>query len=133
MNISDYKYIDSSRLVWYVSGTSSDGNYYVLTRSDLELEEFMNSPYIPLYDNLTNRTGLTFRFDDQGVSGNWNVWCEYKYFEASETIKSQVHKISTGAQYHITTIIGIVLGVCGASILIVLIFALRKARKDRVY
>lgn len=133
-NLDQYRYIDSSKLVWYVTGKSDDGIMYVLADKDRELEQFKNKAYTGLYAKEINRTGLTFRFDDTGVAGSWKIWCEYNYQDSEiEPLVSKVVEFSTGTPLSSGIIVWSVLGVFAVGIVLVIIFSLRRAKKDKVY
>ena len=73
-NEEQFQYIDTSRLVWYVTGQAQGGIKYVLVESDkTAFPEYEHA----LYDSW-DRTGYTFSFNDNGHHGEWTVWCEYK-------------------------------------------------------
>jgi len=136
INTKEYGYIDTSKLTWFVTGKGSDGIFYTLTTSDLTLEEFQGKEYSPLYPdyNESGRLGLSFRFDDKGISGTWEVWCEYDYEgNIGEPIKSKKIKIVTGESISTAVIIWIIIGVVVISIVLAIIFGIRKVKKDRVY
>lgn len=136
-NLEQYQFIDSSKLVWYVTGKSDDGILYILAEEDKTLDQFKDYNYISLIQRdylRSSRSGLSFRFDDTGVSGSWEIWCEYNYYGSTELpLKSKVIKINTGSQIDYGLIIGIVAGVGIISITLASILAVRRAKKDKVY
>lgn len=135
-NSEEYKYTDTSKIIWYVTGTTEDGTLYVLTAEDLALPQFTDKAYHPLYPSYDtdNRTGLNFRFDDKGTTGTWQVWCEYNYAGSTEpALVSNVEKIKTGSQIKLMPIIITIASVFALTIIVVLIFAIIKTKKDRVY
>ena len=134
-NVEKYKYIDIEKLVWYVTGKSEDGTMYILTPEDLQLEQFVGKAYNPLYPAVPySRNGLTFRFDDGGIAGKWDVWCEYHYEGSlNDPLISEVAHIKTGTFIKASTIILIVLAAMVVSVVLVLIFALVRAKKDKVF
>lgn len=129
-NGNEFKYIDKSKLIWYVLGKAADGTSYSLTFSDINSgkEDFKNCSSA-LYETWS-RTGQTFYFDDNGVTGEWKVWCEYDY---DGILKSNVQTIKTGEKVQFSTVIWIVLGVAGLCVIVTIIICVVKNKKEKVY
>lgn len=135
-NLDEYKYIDPAMLKWYVRGKSTDGVLYALTEQDLTHEQFVGNAFEPLYSNYAkeSRSGLTFRFDDNGVSGSWEIWCEYKYYGSTEdTLSSKITVIDTETHMNYALFIGAIAGVFLFAIGVTILFASIRAKKDKVY
>lgn len=133
-NSEDYAYIDTSKLVWYVTGTAKDGTAYVLSKEDTYIEGYGNHAYLFETYERKNRTGLEFTFRDPKQEGSWQVWCEYNYHESTErALTSKKISIKTGTQYDLTTII--IVAVIGfvLSIVVAIILGYLRIRKDKVY
>lgn len=139
VNEDDYRYVDPSCLVWYVKGESLDGTLYALLADDLnpdgeKYEEFADCAR-SLYTRY-DRTGAQFTFNDNEISGDWQVWCEYKYHSASEEItpsSSERVEVSTGASFNYLTVVYIVVGIAVASIIIVIVICVIKNKRERVW
>lgn len=133
----EYKYVDSSRITWYVSGYSDDGILYVLVNEDKDLDKFKDKNYQGLWkdDNYPyDRKGLTFRFDDRGTAGSWEVWCEYNYYGSTEEpLVSKSLKFTTGSSISYSTAIGIFAAVFVVALGVTVIFAVRRSKKDKIY
>ncbi len=135
-NLDEYRYIDSSKLVWYVTGKGEDGTMYILTSADLNLDQFKDKLFTPLYPDYSNdaRNGLSFRFDDRGTTGAWEIWCEYNYHNSTDQpLVSKVVKINTGSQISYEIIIWILSAVSVLAIVLAIVFGIRRAKKDKIY
>lgn len=132
-NYEEYRYIDKSRLVWYVMGEGTDGIKYALVDDDLSREDFSECSE-GLYSALDYaRTGLTFIFNDNEVSGDWTVWCEYTAHGESEASGSNRVAVSTGSAFDYMIVIYIVAGVAAFAILVVVAIAIIRSKKDKVW
>lgn len=132
-NYEEYRYIDKSRLVWYVMGEGTDGIKYALVDDDLSREDFSECSE-GLYSALDYaRTGLTFIFNDNEVSGDWTVWCEYTAHGESEASGSNRVAVSTGSAFDYMIVIYIVAGVAAFAILVVVTIAIIRSKKDKVW
>lgn len=135
-NLEEYRYIDSSKLVWYVTGKGEDGTIFILTTADLSLEQFKDKLFTPLYPDYSDsaRSGLSFRFDDKGTTGAWEIWCEYNYHNSTDApLVSKVVKINTGSQISYEIIIWVLSGVAILSIVVAVLLGIRRAKKDKIY
>lgn len=133
-NPDDFKYVDPSKITWYALGKAQNGNTYSLTFNDINSgkKDFENCTS-GLYDVYT-RTGKTFYFDDNGVTGTWKIWCEYSYDGSSANIlKSNVQTIKTGQPFTSSTLIWIILGVCVLCAGITILICVIKIKKEKIY
>lgn len=129
-NIEDYKYVDTEKLIWHVDGESIDGKKYVLTKQDFEnQEENIYEAYI--YSDIT-RTGTSFIFNDNGIEGTWNVWCEFAGSD-SITLTSTKSEVQTSANPKLFWVIGVVVGASALAVGGVVFFAYRRSKKEKVW
>lgn len=131
-NASDYKYIDKSRLKWYVKGIGKDETTYALVEEDLSkinFSECTNALY-PTYE----RTGTTFYFNDNEKAGKWDVWCEYQSVKDPLPVTSDfVVTVETGTNIDLSLIIILICVAVVVAITIVIIVAAVKSKKEKVW
>ena len=129
-NADEFQYIDTTKLVWYVTGQAQGGIKYVLTNDDLaSFPEYEHALY-PSWD----RTGYSFSFNDNGHHGEWTVWCEYKYFQSeSEAAVSNKITLITSAAVTFSTLIWVIAGLMLASIIITILICIFKIKREKVY
>ena len=135
-NEDEYKYIDPRCLVWYATGTISDGTKYVLQKKDLDEERFIEYTKF-LYESDIERTGQTFHFNDNEIAGRWEVWCEYTPHTSSDnkqTITSDVIvKVDTLTRTNKSLIVWIIVGVCAVALVSTATIAFVRSKKDKVW
>lgn len=126
-----YRYIDQSRLVWYVLGQSSEGTSFCLTYEDIDSgkKEFENCANA-LFSTAT-RTGQTFRFDTD-IEGEWKVWCEYQNPTGS-ILKSNTQKVHTGQAISFTIVIWLLVSVVVLSITVTIAICAWKSHREKIY
>lgn len=131
-NAEEYTYIDQKAITWYVKGESEDGTRYALTSSDLMKDKFADCS-APIYEDV-ERNGTSFLFNDNEINGKWTVWCEYKNPATNEvTISQNETEVESTSPYSITSIFWIVGGVSILAVSVVLVVALVRAKKDKVW
>ncbi len=129
-NADDFKYIDTSRLIWYVTGQAQGGIKYVLTNEDRNNFPEYERALFPSKD----RTGFTFTFDDQGNHGEWNVWCEYQYFQSeAEPAKSNIITLVTTESNDLKIFIWVIVSIVVVSIVATIAICLFKIKREKVY
>ncbi len=129
-NEEEYRYIDKSKLVWHAKGKTQDGKTYAYSKADTERPDFSGLPF--LYDN-PNQTGLTFKFDDNGKYGKWEIWCEYQAENSSIIHTSQITKIETKVKISYLYIILISVGVVILAVGITVGIGFYRKKKEKVY
>ncbi len=130
-NFDDYAYIDEACLVWYVRGEGDDGTTYALCSSDLALANFSECS-TSLYDSY-ERTGQTFLFNDNEISGKWEVWCEYRFNNATYSVSSNVETVETGDSFDYFIIIYIVIALAVLALIVVIVTSVVKNKKEKVW
>ncbi len=131
-NEEEYRYIDKSKLIWYAKGQTQDGKLYSYTSNYIEnKEEFKGS--IPLYSGNKEQTGLTFKFDDNGKYGKWDIWCEYQADENATLLPSNHIQIETKMAINYIYIILICVGVALIAIGTTIGIGLHRKKKEKVY
>lgn len=133
-NKDKYRYIDKSKLIWYVLGTANDGTTYALTFTDLNSDHDSFKDCSTALEETYARTGQTFHFDGKGIAGEWQVWCEYNFDGNPEsTLKSNVTKVITGTKFDYSIIIWIVIAVAGLAIIVTISVSVYKVKREKVY
>jgi len=119
-----YAYVDRSKLIWKVEGTSAKGDNYVLLPSDIPTNDRTTKSILNAYDN----SGFDFLLDFD-IAGTWEVTCS-----ATNTTKvSEELTFSTVKVYSSVTIIIIVI-VCVLVAAGVLTFILvRSKKKEKIW
>lgn len=126
----ELKYVRKDYFVWYVYGKDFSNKNYVLTAADATGEY---AGYDSLYSTV-ERTGDTFYFDDNGVAGNWNVYCVYQDdFNGAEITSTQSHAVMTGDVIEPGTIVWIVVGISVAVLAIVIVVIVVSVKKEKVW
>ena len=127
-----YTYCDQTLIKWYVTGTATDGTPYVLTALDRNRPEFAGYRH-SIFEGEVDRNGLTFTFDSNGVGGEWKVYCEVTNISTGETFRCEEMKVTTATKMNASTIY-IIIGVCGAVVLlaVILIIVFTK-KKEKVW
>mgnify|MGYP005773611417 CR=1 FL=1 len=129
-----YKYVNKNCFVWYVYGRDYSDNMYVLTQSDTTKEEFIEYGKWLYKDNaVPSRTGSTFYFDDNGHSGNWNVYVVYEDSYNGVEISSDEHQVMTGEIIQPSTVIWIIVGVAIFVLAIVIVVIVVTVKKEKVW
>ena len=131
-----FKYINKDCFVWYVYGKDFSDQAYCLTKSDAQnKQEFIEYGKWLYEDNAITRTGTTFYFDDNGHSGNWNVYCEYydEHNPIDLKITSSEKSVMTGEIINKSTIFWAILGSCLGAVLILSIVIVISIKKERVW
>lgn len=131
VNFDDYQYIDTASLVWYVKGKSADGTIFALCSADLALDKFSecSAAIYTSYD----RTGQTFFFNDNEHSGEWQVWCEYRYNNATYSTVSNIETVKTGSSFDYFMIVYIVIGLAVLAAIVVIVTSVIKNKKEKVW
>lgn len=137
-NNETFKYIDTQKLIWYVYGVAEDGRTYIFSYQDVNKEEFADKFTNTLWsenEGVPVRTGRTFYFDDRGISGTWQVWCEYQYEGAydDQIVKSNVIELKTGNSIHNLTVLWIALSIAVVSFGVTLGICIYKVKREKVY
>ena len=131
-NADIYKYIDKSALVWYVKGEGEDGTKYALTSSEVGKGNFTDCT-ASIYESI-DRTGTTFYFNDNEISGKWQVWCEYQSHGTESPVQSNlIIEVETGLTIDGMVVVYIIIGAVILSILIVTIIAVVRKKKEKVW
>ncbi len=130
-NFDEYEFIDSTCLTWYVKGESEDGTIYALCAEDLEKESFSDCADY-LYDSY-ERTGQTFLFNDDEISGTWQVWCVYKANNSNTSLTSDSIEVKTGFYFNYFIIVYIIIALAVLAIILVIVFAKLKNKKEKVW
>ncbi len=131
-NADIYKYIDKSALVWYVKGEGKDGTKYALTSSEVGKGNFTDCT-ASIYESI-DRTGTTFYFNDNEISGKWQVWCEYQSHGTESPVQSNlIIEVETGLTIDGMVVVYIIIGAVILSILIVTIIAVVRKKKEKVW
>lgn len=128
-----YKYVNKNCFVWYVYGRDYSDNNYVLTQSDTTKEEFIEYGRWLYEGNAVDRTGTTFYFDDNGHSGNWNVYVVYEDSYNGVEISSDEHQVMTGEIIQPSTVIWIIVGVAIFVLAIVIVVIVVTVKKEKVW
>lgn len=132
-NSSDYKYADTSKLVWYAEGISSDGTTYCLTEADQLANPSAFNDY--LYTSI-DRTGLTFTFNahkgEKFIKGTWNIYCVYKPGE-SDSISSETMQIKSGYQFNTLVFTLCTVAVVIVSVGLVTLHSYLKTKREKVW
>lgn len=131
VNFDDYEYIDPACLVWYVKGIAEDGTIFALCSADLALDNFADCS-TAIYDTY-DRTGQTFLFNDQGNAGEWQVWCEYRYNNATYSTASNVETVETGDSFDYFMIVYIVIGLAVLAVITIIITSIVRNKKEKVW
>lgn len=131
-NADEYKYVDSSKLIWYAKGKTQDGKIYAYSRTDIGKDNFKDCGNNFLYQN-PNRTGLTFLFDDSGKYGKWDVWCEYRPEAPGTARDSVVTSIETKAEFNYVIIIVVVSVIAAIAVAFSVGVCIFKIKKEKVY
>ncbi len=137
-NIDTYRYVDERNLTWYVWGQSIDGIRYALTSEDLVDDTFVAlSCTQPLVQSGYDRNGTTFEIefnnDDGLIYGEWHVWCEYNYPTALEPLESNHQTINIEAPFDYINVVYIIAGVAGLALIITIVIAVVKNKKEKVW
>lgn len=126
-NSRDFKYADTSKLIWYVYGTSTDGTTYALTEEDQILKDCDAYFYREL-----ERTGIEFTFNDKKTTGEWKISCEYS--PLNQTLqKSDTIIIRTGFHFNNLALIITISSIAALGILIVTLVEFIKSKKEKVW
>lgn len=129
-----FKYVNKDCFVWYVYGKDFSDNAYCLTKSDAETkDEFIEYGNWIYADNAFARTGDTFYFDDNGIAGNWNVYCVYEDTYNNVEIKSAEKQVTTGELFEKPTIIWIIVACCAAALIVLTIVIVVSVKKEKVW
>lgn len=125
-----YRYIDESKLIWYVKGKGRDGTEYYLTPEDSARFPDRNHAIFP---GDIDRYGTEFKFDN-AIAGEWTVWCEYQAYNSPELLKSDIEiTVKTGNSIDAMVIVWIGVGVLSATTIAVIVFAVLKKKKEKVW
>lgn len=124
-----YKFVDRSKIKWYVFGQAKDGRIYVLDPSDVKDPAKENTIYPT---EAVSRKGLEFRFDP-GIEGNWTITCKVTNEEIAVVYESDPVSISTVKGLSTSAIIGIVVAAAAAASIIVAVVIVVSIKKERVY
>lgn len=125
----EYKYVKRSNLEWYVNGTSSSGEKYVLLYKDINGQEGVNS-IIP--NNDYDRTGNAFLFDF-GIAGTWDIQCKAISSNNADTKASSAISVPTIRVIQTTTIIWIVAGAVAVAATLLAIIIVVAKKKERIW
>ncbi len=131
VNFDDYEYIDPNCLTWYVKGTTEDGTTYALCTSDLALANFFDCT-AALYDTY-DRTGQTFFFNDAEHTGEWQVWCEYRYNNSTYSRPSNTEIVETGSSFDYFMVVYIVIALGVLAVIIIIVTSVVKNKKEKVW
>lgn len=134
-NADEYKYIDQSCLVWYIDGVGLDGTKYCLLNDDYDIAlGIYTDGYTPLWPERYNRTGTEFTFNDNEISGTYEVWCRYQsHYSTTATSSDRRITVTTGNPTDYTFVIYIIVAVAILSIIITIIIAVMKKRREKVW
>lgn len=149
VDYSLYKYIDTSLIRWYVDGIASNGDKYTLVRSDIGTYDFPEDEYKKaLYEaeGRNDRTGATFKFNSNGVSGTWKVYCEiYTEPATAENInalmeanpaqstKADPAVINTGKPIKASYVIWIIVAAAVVLLAIIIVIIVKSVKKEKVW
>lgn len=132
-NQGDYKFADTTKLIWHAEGVSVEGKSYCLTYADKMATGANFDDY--LYTSV-ERTGLNFVFNahkgEKYINGNWNIYCEYKPNEFN-SLESDKISIKNGVNFNLTAFI---ISVVSVAVVVTAIFTLcqfAKAKKEKVW
>lgn len=132
-NQGDYKFADTSKLIWHAEGVSVEGKSYCLTYADKNETGANFDDY--LYTSI-ERTGLSFVFNahkgEKYINGNWNIYCVYKPDEFN-SLESDKINIKNGVNFNLTIF---VISLISAIVVITAIFVLCqfvKSKKEKVW
>ncbi len=106
----DFKFVDTTKIVWKVRGKSSDGKSYVLMEEDIPSNSNVNALY---KTGSHERHGTSFFFDPW-FSGTWEVYCEIPATETNPASSSNIIEFST---VKIISRLSIILITCGSIVL----------------
>lgn len=130
-NSDVYRYSDTNRIKWYVRGESETGDKYVLTKEDAQSERFNSEGIKYLWENIP-RNGLTFLFDDNNITGKWEVWCEFSR-EDETFAESEFEDIETILPVDVSWVIYVVIGAGLASIVGVISISVYRNKKEKIW
>lgn len=135
VNAEEYKYIDQSCLVWYIDGEGIDGTKYCLLNDEYDTAlGIYDETYTPLWPERYNRTGTEFTFNDNEKAGTYQVWCRYQYHNSTTATSSDRRiTVTTGNPTDYTYIIYIVVGIALLSVIVTIIIAVMKKRREKVW
>lgn len=131
---SAYEFIDVNGITWYVKGESLDGTKYALTQEDIKNNPEFSDCTKYLYENII-RTGSNFIFNDNEISGEWEVWCEYNFHDSNASSKESTNriKVETGSKINVNVIIYIIVALACLSVIVVVIICVMKNKKEKVW
>ncbi len=130
INEEEYRYIDKSKLVWHAKGQTQDGKLYAYSKNDTTKPEFADMLF--LYEN-PEQTGVTFKFDDDGKYGKWEIWCEYQAEDSNIILESEHTNLETKVKFNYIYIILISIGVALIAISITVGIGIYHKKKEKVY
>ncbi len=133
VNEEEYRYIDSSKLIWYAKGQTPDGTTYAFSKGDLTIPEFSNCDDGLYEEGSKTRTGLNFIFEDDGKFGKWEIWCVYQADDSSHLLKSDRTKIETKLEKSYSYIIWIVVALSVVAIGVTIGISIYKTKREKVY
>lgn len=149
VDYSLYKYINTNLIRWYVDGVASNGDKYTLVRSDIGTYDFPEDEYKKaLYEaeGRNDRTGATFKFNSNGVSGTWKVYCEiYTEPATAENInalmeanpaqstKADPAVINTGKPIKASYVIWIIVAAAVVLLAIIIVIIVKSVKKEKVW
>ena len=132
-NYSAFQYIDERYITWYVMGESKDGTIYALTKSDRDNNPVFAECTDYLYVDI-ERTGLEFLFNDNEISGKWNIWCIYTNKATSATFESENHmEVETGKDFNVVTLLWVAGALTIVASGVVITLAALRTKKDKVW
>ncbi|MBO5394408.1 MAG: hypothetical protein J6A28_00690 [Clostridia bacterium] len=129
----EYQFIDPNQIVWYVYGTSEDGDRYVLLESDLKTDRFASLECTDYLHKNINRTGYTFTLPKPTVFGSWTVWCEYTPFGTTSTMKSVDSTFTTGQNAETFPYYWIIIIAAGLGLIGTIIATIIKVKHEKIY
>ena len=131
-NQDAFQFVDGKNITWYVMGESKDGTLYALTNQDLADPRFAECT-ASLYTNI-DRTGHEFLFNDNEIAGKWNIWCEYKNTATGVTVESENNlNVETGKDFNVITVLWIAGGLTVLISGVVVVLAIVRSKKDKVW
>ena len=132
-NYDTFRYIDERYLTWYVMGESKDGTIYALTKTDRdnnpEFAECTDYLYVDI-----ERTGLEFLFNDNEISGKWNIWCVYTNKSTNATFESENRmEVETGKDFNVVALLWVAGALTIVASGVVITLAVLRTKKDKVW